>query len=179
MQTFTGKAFYPIDPRPEELDPTDMAHALGMLCRYGGHSSEFYSVAEHCVLMSHAVTPIHALWALMHDATEAYLVDLPRPLKRSLSGYDAVEARLMAVICQRFHLRESMPEEVKLADNRILVDERAALMRPAPLPWASIENVEPLGVELMCWSPAEAAEAWINRFNDLTGLEPPDWTAKP
>jgi hypothetical protein len=83
MQTFTGRAFYPLDPRPEDIDPVDIAHALSLICRYGGHSSRFYSVAEHCVLMSHAVAPEHALWALLHDATEAYLGDMIRPLKRS------------------------------------------------------------------------------------------------
>lgn len=175
MQTFTGRAFWPLDARPEEIDPDDIAHALGMLCRYGGHVSDFYSVAEHCVLMSWAVSEENALWALLHDSTEAYMCDLVRPLKRSMPAYAAAERDLMFVICERFGLDWHEPEEVKLADNRILQDERAALMTAAPLPWHSVENVEPLGVDVRCWTPPQATEAWINRFVVLTGLFPPSW----
>src|SRR4051812_20612492 len=84
MQTYTGRAFWPLDAQPEDVDPLDIAAALSMLCRYGGHVSRFYSVAEHCLLMSEAVAPEHALWALLHDATEAYMGDMVRPLKRQM-----------------------------------------------------------------------------------------------
>src|SRR5438128_12538670 len=80
MQTYTGRAFYPLDPRLDDICIEDIAHALSMLCRYGGQCQEFYSVAEHSVLMSYAVNPQHALWALLHDATESYMGDLIRPL---------------------------------------------------------------------------------------------------
>jgi hypothetical protein len=104
MQTYTGRAFWPLAPQADDIDPADIAHALSMLCRYGGHVERFYSVAEHCVLMSYAVPPGYALWALLHDATEAYMGDMVRPLKRSMPEYQAAEARLSAVICDRFGL---------------------------------------------------------------------------
>lgn len=169
MQTFTGRAFYPLDPRPEDIDLADIAHGLSMLCRYGGHVTRFYSVAEHCVLMSRAVAPENALWALLHDATEAYMGDLIRPLKRQMPQYAEAEADLMLVICHRFGLSFDEPAEVKAADTRILRDERAALMRKPPQPWLSIENVPGLGVPVRGWLPAEAEARYLVRFHELTG----------
>lgn len=155
MQTASGRAFWPMDPRAEELDIGDIAHALSMQCRYAGHCSRFYSVAEHCVLMAQSVSSVEAQrWALMHDASEAYLVDVPRPVKRFLVGYKDAETRLMGVIAERFNLSPICPDEVEEADNRILLDEMRALMVPPPMPW--IISFEPLGVEIMNWQPIEA-----------------------
>lgn len=167
MQTFTGRAFYPLDPRVEDVDPADIAHALSMICRYGGHAQRFLSVAEHCVLMSQAVLPESALWALLHDATEAYMGDMIRPLKRQMPDYVAAENRLMEVIAERFGLVGLCPSEVKAADNRILRNERAAVLGPAPLPWASEEQMPPLDVTIHCWSPQEAEEQYNAHLADL------------
>lgn len=170
MQTYTGKAFWPLDPRIEDLDPRDIAHALSLLCRYGGHVKRFYSVAEHCVLMSRAVAPEHALWALLHDAAEAYVVDVPRPLKLSMPDYRAAEAAIMDVICERFGLHRHEPKAVKDADNAILNDEREALMAPPPLPWRAIEQVPRLGVTIRCWAPTVAEYEYARRLQELTGV---------
>jgi hypothetical protein len=167
MQTYTAKAFYPLSPAVEDIDPLDIAHALSLLCRYGGHSSRFYSVAEHSVLMSHAVAPENALWALLHDAAEAYLGDVIRPLKRALPAYALIEDNVMAFICARFGLDVECPAEVKEADNRILVNERAVLMGPPPLPWASIEDVEPLDVTVEGWPAAVAEATFYDRLMHL------------
>lgn len=83
MQTYTGRVFWPLEPRPEDVDIVDIAHALANLCRYGGHSKVFYSVAHHSVLVSQIVPPADALWGLMHDSAEAYVIDLIRPIKHS------------------------------------------------------------------------------------------------
>jgi len=174
MQTYTGRAFWPLDPREEEIDPLDIAHALSMLCRYGGHVRRFYSVAEHCVLMSYAVPPEHALWALLHDATEAYMVDLPRPIKRHMREYRVAENRLMESVCARFGLERygfagEMPASVKDADNRILLDERAALLGPCELRWnAELEALPLLGVKIHGWSPRRAERKYLARLNELT-----------
>jgi hypothetical protein len=168
MQTYTGRAFYPLEPVTDDIDPVDIAHALSMLCRYGGHVRTFMSVAEHCVLMSHAVTPDNALWALLHDATEAYMGDLIRPLKLAMPTYRDAEERLMLVICARFGIDPVCPAEIKTADNRILRDERAALLGPPPMPWASIEDVPALGVEIQGWSPPEAERRYLARLVELT-----------
>jgi hypothetical protein len=169
MQTVSGVAFYPLDPRPDEVHIEDIAHALSMLCRYGGHTRRFYSVAEHCVLMSRAVAPEHALWALLHDATEAYMGDLIRPLKRQMPAYAEAEGDLMLVICHRFGLDYFEPAEVKAADTRILRDERAVLLGEPPQPWLAIENVQPLGVEVEGWAPDRARGEYLVRFHELAG----------
>jgi uncharacterized protein len=167
MQTYTGRAFWPLAPQADDIDPADIAHALSMLCRYGGHVERFYSVAEHCVLMSYAVPPGYALWALLHDATEAYMGDMIRPLKRSMPEYQAAEARLSAVICDRFNLPHECPTWVKEADNRILRDERAALMEPPPLEWSALEDVPALGVDIQGWPPAVAEMRYLGRLFEL------------
>lgn len=178
LQTFTGRAFWPLDPRVDDVDPVDIAHALSMLCRYGGHVRAFFSVAEHCVLMSHAVAPENALWALLHDATEAYMGDMVRPLKRQMPAYAEAEDRLMEVICARFGLDPACPAEVKEADNRILRDERDALKTDPPLPWTSLENVPALGVPIGGWDPAYAKRRYLDRLDELWQPSPaaPDHT---
>lgn len=169
MQTFTGRAFYPLNPRVEDIDPRDIAHALSLTCRYGGHVDRFYSVAEHCELMSRAVSPENALWALLHDATEAYVGDVIRPLKRSMPEYRATEDQLMLVMCERFGLKPGMPEEVALADSRILLDERAALLGPSPRRWSDfLEGLDPLGVRVEGWEPLDAERIYLARLAELT-----------
>ncbi|WP_199520065.1 hypothetical protein [Fulvimarina endophytica] len=168
MQTATGRQFWPIDPRPEEVCIEDIAHALSMLCRFGGHCRRFYSVAEHSVLLSRSVAPEHALWALMHDASEAYLVDVPRPIKPSLMGYREAEDRIMSAVCERFDMPVDMPAEVKHADGRILADEAAQNMEVPPVTWN--DTGAPLGVELQFWTPERARHELLSRFCDLTGI---------
>lgn len=171
MQTFTGRQFFPLSPEPLDIDVRDIAHALAMICRYGGHTNRFYSVAEHCVLMSEAVAPEHALWALLHDATEAYVGDMVRPLKQHMPDYCAAEDRLMAVIADRFGLDGSVPpDEVKDADNRILLDERAALLPHPPAAWAQ-DHLEPLGVTISGWQPGLAELLYAERLRDLLTIE--------
>jgi hypothetical protein len=167
MQTWTGGRFWPLDPRPEEVDPADIAHALSLLCRYGGHVHSFYSVAEHCVLMSEAVAPENALAALLHDATEAYVVDVPRPLKPSLTNYKAIEAGVWRAIAARFTVSEDLPSEVEAADSRILLTERDALMPNATRPWYQDGRFVPLPVVIEGWGPDQAERRYLYRLEEL------------
>lgn len=167
MQTFTGRQFWPMDPRPDEVEIADIAHALSLQCRYAGHCRHFYSVAEHCVLMARAVPEPLRLWALLHDASEAYLVDVPRPIKPYLPGYKVTEAAVMLAICARFGLPPEMPGAVHAADNAILHDELAQAMAAPPVPW-NLPGV-PLGVTLRFWTPVEAEFWFLTEFDHLTG----------
>lgn len=167
MQTATGRAFWPIDPRAEDIDIEDVAHALAHLCRYGGHCLRFYSVAEHSVLLAASVPPEDALWALLHDASEAYIVDVPRPLKPYLSDYQDAERRVMTAVCERFGLPEPWPDTVKEADRAILTDEMQQNMAAPPMPWSTAGT--PLGVTLQFWSPPEAKLVFLDVFARLTG----------
>lgn len=175
IQTFTGRQFFPLDPRPEDIDVYDIAHALSQLCRFGGHVRQFYSVAEHCVLLSHAVPPPFALWALLHDASEAYCVDLPRPIKYMLPEYRQMEDMILVAIAKRFQLNETcIPSLVNEYDARILMDERAALMGPPPAPWSGA--AEPLGVQIEGWWPGKAENLYFDRLHEL--LEARRWDAR-
>ncbi|PDS97678.1 hypothetical protein CO659_12555 [Rhizobium sp. S9] len=167
MQTATGRKFWPMDPRADEVFIEDIAHALSMQCRYAGHCLRFYSVAEHCVLMARKLRwegVDVALWALMHDASESYLVDVPRPVKPYLDGYKAAEAKVMAAICDRYGLAHEMPAVVHDADNRIIADELANLV---PMEWHARYAGQELGVELRYWSPEQAKIEFMATFQAL------------
>jgi len=166
MQTYTGRQFYPMAPHPDDVDIVDIAHALSMLCRYNGHVTRFYSVAEHCVLMSQAAEPEIALWALLHDATEAYVGDMVRPLKVGMPDYRAAEDRVEEAIVAHFGLPFHKPPAVKELDLRILWNEREALLAEPPRPWSM--HGEKLDVTIHAWSPAEAEAAYLARFDQLT-----------
>lgn len=169
MQTYVGKKFWPMDPRAEDVDIRDIAHSLAMQCRYAGHCCRFYSVAEHCVIMADWLLPRYgkrvALHALLHDASEAYLVDIPRPVKPYLSGYKAAELRVMQVIHDAFGLNWIMPPEVKMADERIIADE---LVNLEPMDWHAKWD-DPLGVPLRYYSPERAEHEFLVAFSFLTG----------
>lgn len=167
IQTASGRQFWPIDPRANEVFIDDIAHALSMLCRFGGHALRFYSVAEHCVLLSRVAEPQDKLWALLHDASEAYLVDVPRPIKPYLYGYEAAESRIMRAVMERFNLHLDMPQRVKEIDHAILMDERLQVMATPPVPWST--DGAPLGVKLQFWSPEIARFEFLSTFYQLTG----------
>ncbi|RJG47370.1 hypothetical protein D3Y55_21045 [Mesorhizobium sp. DCY119] len=167
MQTYTGKKFWPLDPRADEICIEDIAHSLSLQCRYAGHCHKFYSVAEHSVLMTRWIVEHYgnkaALWALLHDASEAYLVDVPRPLKRHLRDYKAAEMNVMAAVCETFDLPPVMPAEVHEADTRIIADELANM---APMPWHT-KHDDPLGIELQYWPPETAELYFLHTFRML------------
>lgn len=168
-QTYTGKAFHPLDPSPAEVDIIDIAQALGHLCRYNGHCRHFYSVAEHSVILAENVPEHQARWALMHDAAEAYLGDVIRPIKHAVPELLGMERRILATICEAFDLRPhdgSIPLEVRQADLALLAAEQRPLMGDAPVPWAL--GCQPLeGITLRFWSPPEATRAFLGRFYEL------------
>ncbi len=164
MQVYSGRQFWPMDPKPEEIHIEDIAHSLSLQCRYAGHCVKFYSVAEHSVLLAGWLLPRYgaeiALWGLLHDASEAYLVDVPRPLKPFLHGYKEAEARVMAAVAQRFGLAPDMPPPVHVADNRIVADE---LVNLRPMAWHGRFD-DPLGVRVQCWAPEQAEDEFLNTY---------------
>lgn len=135
MQTVGGRAFYPLDPRAEEVDIDDIAHALSFTCRFGGHCQSFYSVAEHCVRVSEGIeqaggTREESFAGLLHDAAEAYIGDMVWPLKRAneLAGYKEIEHRVERAIAKRFGLPFELPPIVKYFDLVLLSTEKRDLM---------------------------------------------------
>jgi uncharacterized protein len=166
MQTASSRQFWPLEPRPDEVHIEDIAHALSMQCRFAGHCREFYSVGEHSVRVSYACDPEDALWGLLHDASEAYLVDVPRPIKPYLTGYREIEARVMAAICTRFGLPASMPRSVKIADEILLATEARDLMSAPPADWCLRES--PIVERIEPWGHHVAKAEFLARFYELT-----------
>ncbi len=123
--TRSGIKFHPIHPAIEEIDLLDIAHGLAKTARFNGHTFEFYSVAQHSVIVSHHVPAEHALAALLHDASEAYIGDLIRPVKiqPELEGFRTIEDNLMRVICEYFNVPWPLAPCVKEADNITLYTE--------------------------------------------------------
>lgn len=174
--TATGRQVYVRDPEPDSIAIDDIAHALAYLCRFGGHTREFYSVAQHSVHVSKLVPAEHQLVGLMHDATEAYLGDVIRPLKRELAGaYGDLEARWWAAIATRFALPLVLPEEVHQADVVALATERRDLITHHGRRWLEEEDLVPDPRPIRAWSPDLARWQFLGRFRDLTvdTLPPP------
>jgi uncharacterized protein len=166
IQTFSGRAFYPLDPQVADVDLVDIAHALSQICRYAGHCRTFYSVAEHSVLLSYAVPYELRRWALLHDASEAYISDIPRPIKPHITGYAAIEDAIMRCVADRFDLIYPEPPELKEYDTRILHNERAALHLAPPKPW-DIPGTPLPGITIVGLGPQAARHRFLTRANEL------------
>jgi uncharacterized protein len=172
IQTYTGRSIDPMDPSPDDIAIEDIAHALSMTCRYTGHTKQFYSVAEHSLLVSRAVPPQFKLWGLLHDASEAYICDIARPVKRDprMAPYLDIEANLMRVIAQRFGLPERMPDEVKIADTRMLSTEAPQIYSTPPRPelWAErLKTWAPYPFNIEFLDPQRAEAAFRMTFDSL------------
>lgn len=174
METSTGRKFWPAKPNIEDITVFDIAHALSLKCRYNGHSKTFYSVAEHAwslamlarVMKMPVSTQFHLL---MHDANEAYLPDVPRPIKHFFPDLIRMEKYLDAMIREWCSLSDEVPSLVKEWDSRIIRDERRQVMMKSDNSWQT-DVLRPLGVELSGFSPAEAETRFLQAFQ-LIGRE--------
>lgn len=170
----SGRSFYPFAPRTEDVFIEDIALALSHLCRYNGHCRLFYSVAEHSVHCSNRVAPGHELTALMHDATEAYVGDMIRPIKVFMPDFEEMEGNVWLAVAQRFGLPTEMPQEVHEVDNAILVTEArdllpdgANLMKKWGIPFDPIDSLDIARNGREPWAPAEAERQFLARFREL------------
>lgn len=166
--TASGRHFSYLDPRPDDIHILDIAQALANESRYAGHTRAFYSVAQHAWLASQIVPRELALEALLHDATEAYCKDIPRPLKELLPDYKQIEDRVDGVIRYRFGLPVRMSADVHRADLIMLATERRDLMPADQTPWAILAGVEALPRKIIAMQPARAQAMFIKRYVELT-----------
>lgn len=181
-QVYSGRAIYPLDPRRDEIFSEDISHALAHTCRFGGHCREFYSVAEHSVRVANVVETMAAAQkldgdsarklkraALLHDAAEAFLVDMPRPIKHDplLARYVEIEEKWQACVNDRFGLEPDAHRHhaIKQADNILLATERRDLMLPSEKAWMLTE--EPLTLRLVPWDPGKAKRAFAALLEEL------------
>ena len=136
ITTVTGKHFYPLNPNPQDIDIEDIAHALSLICRANGHFKYFYSVAQHCIACAEEAVERGCsveviLGCLLHDASEAYLCDVTRPVKKHIPQYLRAEEKLQAVIWKRFigrDLTDTEQNQIFEIDDHILSQEFHLLM---------------------------------------------------
>jgi hypothetical protein len=173
IETRNGGRFFPLDPRVEDVDLMDITHALSQQCRFSGHTRAFYSVAQHSVLVSRLLRKWGyslevQLWGLVHDASEAYLIDLPSPLKRDprFAFYLDAESEVMEVICQALDLPVEQPLAVKDADSVLLSTEVRDLMTPTSGNWAQLTHA-PMEALIEPWSSDVARKVFLSVLHSL------------
>lgn len=165
---FGGTYFDYGAPETSAFTIDDIANGLAMTCRFAGQCYRHYSVAQHSVHVSHLVPQSDAYEGLMHDAAEAFVGDMAKPLKIMLPDYRSIEKRVEAAIFHRFNVLTPLPKSIKEADLRMLVTEQRQLMRNRD-DWDYTRGHEPADIELPAWSPEEAKARFLARYAELTG----------
>jgi uncharacterized protein len=153
IETLSGKQYHLLEPDPAVINIKDIARALAYTCRYVGHCTRFYSVAEHCIHLCNFAPPEQKLLALLHDAHEAYCGDVSSPLKRAIidlspygvSPFDQIERLAQEATEEALGVAARWTEYdrkvVSILDKRICGDEKLAIKHSSPFDWP-----EPLGI---------------------------------
>lgn len=171
IATYTGKKFFLLEPRLEDIDIIDIAHALALQCRWTGHSKFHYSIAQHSYYCSFIGPDKEAFDRLMHDAPEAYISDLNRPLKHFTEAgvaYRRQEAVIQKAIAERFGFSIIEPPSVKLADNTMLYAEKKQIINcnfEEAEKWESYEGNQDVIIE--SWTTDQAEKMFLSRFQEL------------
>jgi len=169
----SGRPWYPLDPRPDEVTVEEIAHHLSNICRYTGATLWHYPVSQHAVLMcrwlrSAGHGPMIQMQALHHDDPEALsgFGDIVRPVKRMVPLISEIEDNIWnVVIAPKFGLPFELDPAVTEADLRICADEKEHVLEPAAIPWKS--NPEPLGISIFYWSQGEAKAQYLSEHYRL------------
>lgn len=174
--TASGRKVFPLDLDPDDITIEDVTHHLSNICRFTGAPKEFYSVAQHSVHVSEVLEQAHeppdvVLWGLLHDASEAYLLDLAGPLKgaQEFAAYREVEERVMDAVAEAFGLEIPMPDVVHAADMVLLATEKRDIMPDDEELWAGIDDILPMEFKLQCWSPPKARRMFAQRYAAVAG----------
>lgn len=174
MLTYTGRYIDMTAPHQAEFHISDIAHALSQICRFGGHTRQFYSVAQHSVLVSQMVPVDYRLQALLHDAAEAYCGDMVQPLKHlpSMRTYCDFELALQSRLFDSYGVRPTTEstQAVKQADLQMLATERRDLMAPDMLPWLILSGITPRHANISPMMPVLAEALFLKRFKELAGV---------
>jgi hypothetical protein len=168
IQTYSGREFNLLDMSGNVCDIVDISHALSNICRYCGHTRVHYSVAQHSVQVSYLVPKHMALKGLLHDADEAYIGDVAKPLKELLPDYKQVEARIGEFVLGWFGIDvHTMPPEIKRADIQSLVTEQRDLMHGSDEAMMTAFRVLPLPERIRPLSPRKAEKLFLRRYYEI------------
>lgn len=165
--TRSGRQFDLLNPTAAMICPRDIAHALSGLCRFNGHTHTHYSVAQHSLLVCDLVPQRDKLPALIHDASEAYLGDMTRPLKALMPEYREIEQRVWHAICDRFDINPILPESVNRADLVALATERRDLMPFNPGEWDFLKGIPSMPALITPMTQQEASLQFFSRLMEL------------
>lgn len=167
----SGQLYDYDDPGSNIITIEDIARGLSNMCRFAGQLNDFYSVAQHCVYVSHCIEEEYALEGLMHDATEAFLMDIPTPLKRILPDYKRLERLHETYVMARFGLDYPMRKEVHVADKRVFAAEVRDLRGEHENYYGEyLSDVEPFEWMIDPWYPQDAEDMFLARFKELMAL---------
>ena len=167
IRTYSGIKFYPFNPKIENILIEDIAHSLSNQCRFSGHSSKFYSVAQHCCFVADICSEENKMWGLIHDATEAYFIDVPSPIKKAIKEFKNIENTLSLAIAEKFNLPSKMPEEVHEADRSIFNVEWVSLMNGDK----GFFDFKTKYFKLKPETPSVAKKNYIKKYNELLKIE--------
>lgn len=165
VSTYLGNRFFLTRPHIDDVAIEDIAHGLAYQCRFNGQTNAFYSVAQHSLMVMALVPESERLPALLHDAAEAYLGDMVKPLKNLFPEFSAIEARVMEIIGNRFGVDLTrLHPAIKQADLVALATEKRDLMPHSTEPWTYISGIEPLPEKIVPLSPGDAKSAFLAAF---------------
>jgi 5'-deoxynucleotidase YfbR-like HD superfamily hydrolase len=167
ISTYLGNRFFPLEPRIDDIDIEDIAHGLAYQCRFNGQTRTFYSVAQHSVFVSDLVPDELKPAALLHDAAEAYLGDMVKPLKLLLPEFSRIEDRVTEIIGERFGVDLQHHPVTKQADLIALATEKRDLMPFSTEDWSSLTGVEPVEEKLAPLQPEQAKRVFLAAFERL------------
>lgn len=168
IQTHSGKFYDFVEPHVDMIDIHDIAHSLSLLCRFTGHVDDFYSVAQHSVMVSYIVPKEDALAGLLHAAHEAYVGDVSSPFKVLLPDYRVYEELAAQTVRRAFGLPYTLPPSVREADLIALATEREGFMKAAQhVAWSVLEGVEPYNRPMPALVSKHAEQLFMLRFKEI------------
>ena len=168
VSTFLGNRFFLTNPHIDDVAIEDIAHGLAYQCRFNGQTRHFYSVAQHSLIVAGLVPKRFRLAALLHDAAEAYMGDMVKPLKQLFPMFSAIEAKVMAAIGARYGIADFEDRAIKRADLVALAMEKRDLMPNSTEAWGSLKGIVPSPTRITPLSPQEAKALFLATF--LSGL---------
>jgi uncharacterized protein len=174
VETYTGDKFYFLTPETQIFNLEDIAHSLSMNCRFTGHCSEFYSVAEHSWQVARMLEGCSLeiqLGGLLHDASEAYITDIASPIKQHLPDYRNMEDNILKAIFTQYDLEYPQHPAIKQADLAMLSVEAHHLLPSGGRTWdmwKTIKRPPPNNIyKPVCMSPKQAKQLFIDKFMEL------------